>query len=427
MKTFHTTKCRAYPHEKLNTSKRVIRSRELTLATEDEIASALGKQGVTNIKRISIRKGEERILTNTYILTFNKPQTPKEAKIGYCLERVEQYVPAPLGCFKCQKFWHHREACRGRQTCSKCGEKDPDHAEEDCLKEIRCANCQQDHPAYARTCTVYQKEKEIIEVKHKRNVSFLEAWRIVGSYMEESSYATVARRADRTNDDTKNRTFVEKLLKLEANDWPKFQEHLKKLHSDEFYQELAQQQVANGERSNVVVQTKTHVGSITPIRNTPKSAKSPSKQPLHKSPIRPPKSIKDRLKNLSPKRPERLKQKSQVPISQTTKIQINTKVNKERQGNTFKIPSTTKSPITTKPSDSQQPTKPLQRTYSIESMDSDTDRLVASLNLEEIIKNYNTWNYLTVGKLISLVIFLNCLSLTYHTNLFKCVLTNDWC
>ena len=235
IKTFHTTKCRAYPHEKLNTSKGFIRSRELALATEDEIASALGKQGVTNIKRISIKKGEQRIQTNTYILTFNKPQTPKEVKIGYCLERVEQYVPASLRCFKCQKFGHHRETCRGRQTCSKCGEKDPDHAEEDCLKEIRCANCQLDHPAYARTCTVYQKEKDIIEVKHERNVSFLEARRIVGSYMGESSYASVARKADRTNEDTKYRTLVEKLLKLEANDWPKFQEHLKKLHSDEFY------------------------------------------------------------------------------------------------------------------------------------------------------------------------------------------------
>ena len=146
---------------------------------------------------------------------------------------------------------------------------------------------------------------------------------------------------------------------------------------------------------------KTHVGSITPTRTTPKSVKSPSKQPLHKSPIRP-------LKNLSPIRPEELKQKSQLPISQTAKIQMNTKVNKERPGSTFKMLSTTKSPITTKPSNSQQPTKPLQRTYSIESMDSDTDRVVASLNLEEIIKNYNSWNHLTVGKLISSVPFLNC-------------------
>ena len=68
---------------------------------------------------------------------------------------------------------------------------------------------------------------------------------------------------------------------------------------------------------------------------------------------------------------------------------MNTSENKEIPGSTFKILSSTKSPITTKPSNSQQPPKPLQRTYSIESMDSDTDRLVASLNLEEIIKNYN--------------------------------------
>ena len=423
IKTFHTTKCRPYPHEKLNTSKGVIRSKELALATEDEIASAMGKQGVTNIKRISSRKGEERIQTNTYILIFNKPQTPKEVKISYCLGRIEQYVPAPLRCFRCQKFGHHRGACRGRQTCSKCDEKDPDHAEEDCLKEIRYTNCQQDHPAYARTCTVYQKEKEIIEVKHKRNVSFLEARRIVGSYMGESSYAYVARRADRINDDTKYRTLVEKLLKLKANDWPKFQKHLKKLHSDEFYQAPAQQQVPNGERSNVVVQTKTHVGSITPTRTTPKSAKSPSKQPLHKSPIGPPKSIKDRLKNLSPLS-EQLKQKSQFPISQTTKIQMNTKVNKERPGSTFKIPSTTKSPITTEASNSQPPKKNACK-GRIESMDSDTDRLVASLNLEEIIKNYNTWNHLNCWQTYKLSHFFELLiSNISYVSIQMCA--NEW-
>ena len=36
-------------------------------------------------------------------------------KIGYCLDRVEQYILALLGCFKCQKYGHHRETCRGRQ------------------------------------------------------------------------------------------------------------------------------------------------------------------------------------------------------------------------------------------------------------------------------------------------------------------------
>ena len=71
--------------------------------------------------------------------------------------------------------------------------------EEDCLKEIRCANCGQDHLAYARSCDVYQKVKETLEVKHKRNVSFQQARKIVGTYMGENIYASVAPGVDTTN------------------------------------------------------------------------------------------------------------------------------------------------------------------------------------------------------------------------------------
>ena len=134
----------------------------------------------------------------------------------------------PLRCFRGQKYGHHREACRGWQTYAKCGEKEPDHLEEKGLKEIRCTNCLQDHLAYIRSCIVYKKEKEILEGKHKRNVSFLEARRIVGTFLGENSYTSVAWRADITNQDNKYRALVEKLIQMEVNDWPKFQEHLKK-------------------------------------------------------------------------------------------------------------------------------------------------------------------------------------------------------
>ena len=43
--------------------------------------------------------------------------------------------------------------------CQMWGGKDWDRMEEDSLKEIRCANCQQDHPAYARFCDIYKKTK----------------------------------------------------------------------------------------------------------------------------------------------------------------------------------------------------------------------------------------------------------------------------
>ena len=62
------------------------------------------------------------------------------------------------------------------------------------------------------------KKKKILEAKHKRNVTFLEARKIVGSYMGENAYASVAGRADPINQDNKYRVMVEKLIQLEPND-----------------------------------------------------------------------------------------------------------------------------------------------------------------------------------------------------------------
>ena len=87
---------------------------------------------------------------------------------------------------------------------------------------------------------------------------------------------------------------------------------------------------------------------------------------------------------------------------------MNTKVNKKRPGSTFKIPSTTKSPIRTKQSNAQQPTKPLHRTYSIESIDSNTDHVVGSLNLEEIIKKLQHLKPLNCRETYKLNHLLNC-------------------
>ena len=119
--------------------------------------------------------------------------------------------------------------------------------------------------------------------------------------------------------------------------------------------------------------------------------------------MHPPKTVKDRLKNFSPptkKKLEEIKQKPQAPI-QAGKIQMNTKVNNERSESAFKLSSTkfsycplkikNKSPIRiNKQFNAQGSTKPLQKSYNIETMDSDTDRRVASLNLEETINNYNS-------------------------------------
>ena len=76
MKTFGGLKIKSYAHLSLNISNGVVRSSELSLCTLDEIKSYLQQQGVTDVKRISIKRNEETI--NTYIFSFNKPQLLKK-------------------------------------------------------------------------------------------------------------------------------------------------------------------------------------------------------------------------------------------------------------------------------------------------------------------------------------------------------------
>ena len=81
--------------------------------------------------------------------------------------------------------------------------------------------------------------------------------------MGENTYASVASRVDTINQENKYRAPREKLIQLEGNDWPKFEEHLKKLHLIKFHQAHTQQ-VKNKEKSNEVAQAKIHIGSTSP-------------------------------------------------------------------------------------------------------------------------------------------------------------------
>ena len=56
---------------------------------------------------------------------------------------------------------------------------------------------------------------------------FLEGRTIEVTYLEEISYVSVARRVGAINQVNKYRALKEKLIQVELNDWPKFQEHLK--------------------------------------------------------------------------------------------------------------------------------------------------------------------------------------------------------
>lgn len=49
--------------------------------------------------------------------------------VGYMSFSVRTFVPPPVRCFKCQRYGHTANVCKGKQTYGRCGK---DHAYGDC-------------------------------------------------------------------------------------------------------------------------------------------------------------------------------------------------------------------------------------------------------------------------------------------------------
>nr|XP_042913717.1 uncharacterized protein LOC107457496 isoform X2 [Parasteatoda tepidariorum] len=110
------------PHKTLNISKGVITEKTLQFLPTSEIIEGFSSQGVIDVRHITIRKGDEIVPTQHLILTFNTANLPKDIKAGYRNCKIRPYIPNPLRCFKCQRFGHATNNCRGKETCSRCGQ-----------------------------------------------------------------------------------------------------------------------------------------------------------------------------------------------------------------------------------------------------------------------------------------------------------------
>lgn len=125
---------------------------------EADIATELREQGVTHVRRITLKRDDKIIKTGTYILTFNLHDHPERILIGYLSVHVAKYIPNPLRCFNCQTFGHGSATCKNKSVCCTCGE---DGHELICTRPPKSCNCQGNHPASSKKCPVWIKEKEI--------------------------------------------------------------------------------------------------------------------------------------------------------------------------------------------------------------------------------------------------------------------------
>ena len=161
------------PHRSMNTSRGVIRSRDIASCSVEEIVDELRPQGVTAAVIIHVRDGDSKRRTKTVILTFASPQPPKHITAGYMRVPVEPYIPNPLHCFNCQKYGHSSRVCKNYAACVKYGEAG--HEGASCSNQELCINCKGKHAASSRECPKWKLEKRVQQLKVERGISFPDA------------------------------------------------------------------------------------------------------------------------------------------------------------------------------------------------------------------------------------------------------------
>ncbi|GBN23781.1 hypothetical protein AVEN_104391-1 [Araneus ventricosus] len=107
LKQFSTIPITVSPHASLNSSKGVITCGELLNVPTEEILKELQGQGVSHVRRISIRRDGQLLNTKHLILTFDSAKLPENIKAGYMRLSVRTYIPNPLRCFKCHFISFH--------------------------------------------------------------------------------------------------------------------------------------------------------------------------------------------------------------------------------------------------------------------------------------------------------------------------------
>ena len=179
------------PHRSFNGSKGVVRSQTFSQSSEDELRDCLKEQGVSDVRRVKIKRDGALLDTHTYIVSFTSSTCPRVLKVtSWHYERVEEYVYRPQQCFKCQNYGHVAKFCRQEtDRCANCGQLG--HIKSSCNNDVCCYHCKEQHPSYSRSCKKYTCESAILDLQMKGKIPRLEAMdKILAKYPEyERLYA----------------------------------------------------------------------------------------------------------------------------------------------------------------------------------------------------------------------------------------------
>jgi len=168
------------PHRTLNTVKGVIKCPVIGKTPIDKLIEKLSPQAVTDIRRISVRRGDDIIETSTYVITFKQLSLPSHLKItSWFKVKVNQYIERPQQCYNCLGYGHVRKYCRRENPiCAKCGTEG--HSSENCSsRNMIYLHCGGPHKATDKNCKRYTIEMEILATASGEKISKYETKRLV--------------------------------------------------------------------------------------------------------------------------------------------------------------------------------------------------------------------------------------------------------
>ena len=122
---------KVFSHKSLNSSRGVIKTKQFKDTAAKDVVENLKEQGVTDAYNITYQKGDNKISTDKWTLTFNTPTAPPTLKVPGLIVKVEPYIPKPMTCKSCLRIGHTYKKCKQKNedTCPKCGDSDAKHKE----------------------------------------------------------------------------------------------------------------------------------------------------------------------------------------------------------------------------------------------------------------------------------------------------------
>ena len=191
-------KVKVEPHKSLNIVKGTILYKNRANYSDETILEELRKEKVTAVHQIKLkpRRGARSISeqhtnpSSLYILSFECNDLPEEVKIGWTILPVREYIPRPRRCFKCNRWGHGSNTCRGDPRCINCGKASH---EEECTEPTKCSNCHENHKASSNECFYYRLEQETLIIQTREKTSYWESKSKATKLLTGATYANMVK------------------------------------------------------------------------------------------------------------------------------------------------------------------------------------------------------------------------------------------